>query len=91
MNRRALINVLIGVAAALSALMAVTALRQRRCEDDGALWENAGRTCRLNGATIDVAGGADLLIGAGVGLAVAFMLFRMSTFALSRRSQPYQR
>ena len=85
MNRRTLIPIIIGAAAAIVGLMSIPWLRQGRCVEAHATWVSASQACMSASGPVDVARSYDMIIGLVVGLALAFMMHRASTFAASRR------
>jgi hypothetical protein len=88
MNRRSFIQLLIGVIASLGGLSVLTFVRQDRCLDAGGQWAAATRTCAGAAGPIDVARASDFVLALGVGVLLAFMLYRASTFASRRASRP---
>ncbi len=85
MNRRSIILLLIGTIAAIAGFAVPAYLRQRRCAAAGGRWDNAARQCAASdGGVVEVASGTDILVGALVAVALAFMLFRMFLFATGR-------
>jgi hypothetical protein len=85
MNRRSLLQLIIGVAAAIVGLMSVPWLRQGRCVDANATWVPASQSCMSSGGPLDVSRPYDYMIGLVIGLALVFMMHRASTFAARRR------
>ena len=83
--RRQLILVIVGITAAIVALIAATWLRQDACLSAGGRWLVATETCELaqgvmpRGTIV-----RSYLFGAVVGLAAGTMLWRMYTFFASR-------
>ena len=88
MNRRSLIQLLIGIIAAIASLVAVNAVRQDRCLDAGGQWIAAARTCVGPAGPVSVARGSDVIAAIVVGVLFAFVLYRASTFASRRASRP---
>ncbi len=88
MNRRSLIQILIGVIASLAALTVVTAVREDRCLDAGGKWVAATRACVGPDGPLPVSRGSDVILAIAIGLVIAFMLYRASTFAQARTSRP---
>ena len=86
MNRRSVIQLLIGVIAALGGLGALTVIRQNRCVDAGGQWSIAQRSCAGPSGPIPVDRWSDVTIALIIGLLLAVMLYRASTFANRRRS-----
>ena len=86
MNRRSLIQVLIGAIATLGSLGALMVVRQNRCVAAGGQWSVTERTCAGPNGPIAVAEPADLTVALVVGALLAFMLYRASTFATRRAS-----
>ena len=84
MNRRSLIQLLIGVMATVAGLAAMTLVRQNRCLEAGGAWTIDERICRGPDGPIVVAQATDILLGVVIGLLLAFMLYRASTFATRR-------
>ena len=84
--RRQLALVVIGVAAALVALLVATWLRQDACLEAGGRWLAATRTCELaNGAVgPGLSAGRAYAVGAIVGVLAATVLWRTFTFFASR-------
>jgi hypothetical protein len=87
MLRRSLIQILIGIVASISALWTVSALRANRCAGVGAQWLAATRTCQGPSGPVTVSRWTDIAAGLAVGVLLAAMLYRASTFAARRRSQ----
>ncbi len=87
MNRRSLIQILIGVIAMLGSLGALMVVRQNRCVAAGGQWSVAERACAGPDGPIAVSQPADLLVALVVGALLAFMLYRASTFATRRASR----
>jgi hypothetical protein len=87
LNRRSLMQLIIGMIAAFAGMMSVMVLRQQRCMEAGGQWTGMGQRCLSAGGPIPVDRGVDFMAGLGVGLLVAFMLYRASTFAARRRSR----
>ena len=83
-SRRSLIQLLIGVIAALTSLAALNAVRQDRCLDAGGRWTAATRSCAGPDGPLSVARGSDLLAALVIGILLAFMLYRASMFARRR-------
>jgi hypothetical protein len=81
MRLRALIPLLIGIMASLVGFMTVTTLRQSRCDDLSGRWDAAERSCTVDGALVQVARLSDVVAGVVIAVALAFMLYRASTFA----------
>ncbi len=88
MNRRSLIQLLIGIIAAMVSLTALNAVRQDRCLDAGGQWAAATRSCTGPSGPLSVARGFDVIAAIVVGVLLAFMLHRISTFASQRASRP---
>ena len=86
MNRRSLIQILIGVIATLASLGSLMVVRQNRCVAAGGQWSVAERTCAGPNGPIAVAQPADFAVAIAVGALLAFMLYRLSTFATRRAS-----
>ena len=86
MNRRSLIQLLIGVIAAVAGLATMMLVRQDRCLEAGGSWSAQTRVCLGPDGPLIVARASDVSVAIGIGLLVAFMLYRASTFA-ERRSQ----
>lgn len=88
MNRRSIIVLLIGAIAALAGFGMTALLRQRRCAAAGGEWRYETRECvTAAGERIDAAATSDVGIGLMVGLALAFMLFRVLLFVMGRMPQ----
>jgi hypothetical protein len=87
MNRRTLIQLLIGVIASLGGLSVLTLVREDRCLDAGGRWAAETRSCVSASGPLDVARATDFVIALAVGVLLAFMLYRASTFASSRASR----
>ena len=85
MNRRSLVLLFIGAMGMLAGLWTLSALREDRCLDAGGKWLANARSCTGPAGSLDVARGSDVLMAVFVGVVLAFMLFRASTFAQSRR------
>lgn len=88
MNRQSLIQLLIGVIATIAGLAVLTAIRQDRCLDAGGQWMAGTRSCVGLEGPLAVGRGYDVFAAIGVGLLLAFMLYRASTFAHHRASRP---
>lgn len=88
---RAFIPLLIGIMASLVGFVTVSALRQKRCQASGGLWEAANRVCTLESAPLDVARLTDVVVGIAVAVILAFMLHRASTFAARYRTSIHTR
>ncbi len=88
MNRRSLIQILIGVIASLAALTIVTAVREDRCLDAGGKWIAATRACVGPEGPLPVSRASDVILAIVIGVVLAFMLYRASTFASARSSRP---
>ena len=86
MNRQSLIQLLIGIIAALTTLAALNAVRQDRCLDAGGQWVAATRACIGPEGPLQVARGSDFVVAVVIGILLAFMLHRASTFARRGRS-----
>ena len=86
MNRRSIIQLLIGVIAALGGLGALTVIRQNRCLDAGGQWSVVQRSCTGPSGPILVDRWSDITVALIVGLLLAVMLYRASTYA--NRRQP---
>ena len=86
MNRRSLIQILIGAIATLGSLAALMVVRQNRCVAAGGQWSVAERVCTGPTGPIAVAEPADFAVALVVGALLAFMLYRASTFATRRAS-----
>ncbi|MHB1071721.1 MAG: hypothetical protein ACYC3Q_02750 [Gemmatimonadaceae bacterium] len=86
--RRTAIPLIIGIISSLVAFSAVGWLRRDRCVDGGGTYDMASRRCLMaDGVTMDVAYAGDLMAGLVVGVALALMLHRATTFA-TRRGSP---
>jgi hypothetical protein len=88
MNRRSLIQLLIGIIATVAGLAALNAIRQDRCLDAGGQWVANARSCVGPDGPLTVARGSDVLAAIVIGVLLAFMLHRASTFARRRSSRP---
>lgn len=88
MNRRSLIQLLIGVIATMAGLAALNAIRQDRCLDAGGQWMAAARSCVGPGGPLSVARGSDVIAAIVIAVLLAFMLQRASMFARRRASRP---
>jgi hypothetical protein len=86
MNRRSIIQLLIGILASLAGLGVLTVVRQKRCIAEGGTWAGVSRICTGPSGPIDVSRASDVVMALGIALLVAFMLYRASTFA-SRQSR----
>jgi hypothetical protein len=86
MNRRSVIQLLIGVIAAVGGLGALTVIRQNRCVDAGGQWSMTQRSCTGSSGPIPVERWSDVTIALVIGLLLAVMLYRASTFANRRQS-----
>lgn len=84
-KRSSFIPLLIGVIAALVGLTSVSWLRQGRCIGAGGQWIGNMQQCKTASGPLDVARFSDQIAGLAVGLILAFMLHRGSTFFRSRR------
>lgn len=84
MNRRSLIQILIGAIATLGSLGALMVVRQNRCIAAGGQWSVVERTCAGPNGPIAVSQPADFTVALVVGVLLAFMLYRASTFATRR-------
>ena len=82
--RRQLVLLVVGITAAIVALIAATALRQDACLDAGGRWLLDTETCELAGAMPRGATVRAYLLGALVGLLAGAMLWRVYTFFASR-------
>jgi hypothetical protein len=88
MDRRSIIILLIGVIASMVGFGIPAFLRQRRCGSAGGTWDGVGRHCVAStGERIDVSVGSDVVIGALIAIALAFMLFRILLFAMGRMTR----
>ena len=87
MNRQSLIQLLIGVIAAMAGLAALNAIRQDRCVDAGGQWMAAARSCAGPNGPLSVSRGSDVIAAIVIGVLLAFMLHRASTFARRRSSR----
>ena len=87
MNRHSLIQLLIGVIAAVAGLTTMILIRQDRCLDAGGSWSAQTRVCLGPDGPLSVARVSDVTMALGVGLLMAFMLHRASTFANRRAPQ----
>jgi hypothetical protein len=87
MNRRSLIQLLIGVIAAMAGLAAMSVLRQNRCVTSGGTWNADVRACVGPDGPIAVAQATDVVAAVVIGALVAFMLYRASTFAQRHASR----
>ncbi len=86
--RRSAIPLVIGIISSLVAFSVVGWLRRDRCADAGGSYDLASRRCLMpDGVTMDVAYAGDLMGGLVVGVALALMLYRATTFA-ARRARP---
>lgn len=81
MNRRSLVQLLIGAIATIGALMTLNGIRQDRCLDAGGQWLAVGRTCTGPNGPLPVGRASDVVAAIVVGALLAFMLHRASTFA----------
>ena len=81
MNRRSLIQLLIGIIATTAGLAALNAVRHDRCLDARGQWMAATRSCVGPAGPLSVARGSDVIVAIGIGVLLAFMLYRASTFA----------
>lgn len=88
MNRRSLIQLLIGIIATMAGLAALNAVRQDRCLDAGGQWTAATRACVGPDGPLSVARGSDVIVAIAIGVLLAFMLYRASTFARRRAARP---
>jgi hypothetical protein len=84
-NRRSLIPIIIGAAAAIVGMMAVASIRHGRCANASAQWIPGSQTCIAAGVPLDVSRSYDIVLGLVIGLLLAFMMHRASTFAARRR------
>jgi len=84
MNRRSLIQLLIGVIAAVAGLATMILVRQDRCLDAGGSWSAQTRVCLGPEGPVSVARASDVAVALGIGLLMAFMLHRASTFGNRR-------
>src|SRR5262245_31673022 len=85
MNRRPFIQLLIGIIASIAGLATLNAIRQDRCQDAGGQWIAGTRSCMGPAGQLPVARGSDVLAAIVLGVLLAFMLYRASTFT-SRRA-----
>jgi len=88
MNRRSLIQLLVGAIAAIAGLGSLTFLRQDRCRDAGGQWSSAERFCAGPNGPIAVERWSDVAIAIALAFSVAWILYRMSTFVNRSRSSP---
>ena len=88
MNRRSLIQLLTGVIAAVAGLGTMVLVRQDRCLDAGGSWSTETRVCLGPQGPLVVARRSDVTVAIGIGLLVAFMLHRASTFADRHARRP---
>ena len=88
MNRNSVIQLLIGIIATMAGLAALNAVRQDRCLDAGGQWMAATRSCAGPDGPLAVARGSDVIAAIVIGVLLAFMLYRASTFARRRASRP---
>ena len=88
MNRRSLIQLLIGVIAAVAGLAIMVLLRRDRCLDAGGSWNATTRVCLGPDGPLAVARASDVTVAILIGLLVAFMLHRVSTFANRHAARP---
>ena len=88
MNRRSLIQLLIGIIATMAGLAALNAVRQDRCLDAGGPWPAATRSCVGPDGPLSVARGSDVIVAIVIGVLLALMLDRASSFASRRASRP---
>jgi hypothetical protein len=88
MNRRSLIQVLIGVIATIAGLAVLNVVRQDRCLDAAGQWMDATRSCVGSQGPIVVARGYDVFVAVAIGVLLASMLFRAFAFARRRASPP---
>ena len=88
MNRRSLIQLLIGVIAAVAGLATMTLVRQNRCLDAGGSWNTTTRVCLGPDGPVTVAQASDMTVAVVIGLLVAFVLHRVSTFANRHAARP---
>jgi hypothetical protein len=88
MNRRSLIQLLIGVIAAVAGLTTMILVRQDRCLDAGGSWSATTRVCLGPDGPVAVAQASDMIVAVFIGLLVAFMLHRASTFANRHAPRP---
>jgi hypothetical protein len=65
--------------------MAVASIRHGRCVAGNAQWIPGSQTCMTPSGPLDVARSYDMILGLVVGLLLAFMMHRASTFAARRR------
>ena len=86
MNRRSVIQLLIGIIAMLGGLGALTVVRQNRCVEAGGQWSMTQRSCTGPSGPLAIDRWSDITVALVVGLALAAMLYRASTFADRRRS-----
>ena len=86
MNRRLLISAVIGAMATFSGFTAVVWLRQGRCRDAGGAWDAAAHLCNGPVGRLAIEQKTDIATGVIVALVLAFMLFRISTFASRNRA-----
>ena len=88
MNRRSLIQLLIGVIGAVAGLTTMNLVRQDRCLDARGSWSAATRVCLGPDGPVAVAQASDMAVAVLIGLLVAFMLHRASTFANRHAPRP---
>lgn len=88
MNRRSIINILVGAIAALSGLGVMSYLRQGRCTGAGGEWSSATRSCTSPSGPIVVEQSMDVVIAVVAAIVVGWILFRISTFATRQKSGP---
>ena len=79
--RRQIVLIVVGITAAIVALVAATYLRQGACQDAGGQWIVPTETCALPPGTAAPSPLRSYLLGAVIGLLAGGMLWRVYTFA----------
>ena len=84
--RRQIILVIVGITAAIVALIAATYLRQDACLDAGGRWLGQTETCELAGGAALPRGAVvrAYLLGSLIGLLAGTMLWRVYSFVTRR-------
>lgn len=82
--RRQIVLVVVGITAAIVALIAATYLRQDACLDAGGRWVVETEVCQLAPGVAPPGSAKAYGLGAVIGLLVGTMLWRMYTFAARR-------
>jgi hypothetical protein len=88
MNRRSIIVMLIGVAAALTGFATASLVEQDRCLDAGGRWNAAVRSCQLAAGDVAGLGLKSMAAGVFVGILVAVVLYRTVLFFAMKVSRP---